>query len=367
MINEVNSSNGGGGFGFIAHPFEGPQYWLDWTAASYRGLEIMNGSTASNDAINKWSQILTNSSARVFAVGNPDAHWPEEIGTAYTWCDIGDPVSHSSVYTALENGHSVVTNGSLIAFTIGDKKIGDTVTTAYENVFLDIAWDGAPLPGQQPGVIQKIEVYTNQGNVKNVTDISGTAGSTSVIVWVTPQTLYVRLRGTFSNGEAYTNPIWIVYTPPPGGGGCPFLQVWNGSDYVDEGLLDIHNTEGVDVIYEHTLTTVPERVNGAYAFRLTEHPKTISDIDQVQLRAILEDGTVQELPLKKAWHSEDGNVRNLLRDSDDWRVEEKGADHNGGISQSIDLEFGALGSNAKAVAFVFTIEGCNRYCKTCGG
>jgi hypothetical protein len=150
-----------------------------------------------------------------------------------------------------------------------------------------------------------------------------------------------------------------------GGGGCPFLQVWNGSDYVDEGLLNIHNADGVDVIYEHTLATVPESVNGRYALRLTEHPKTISDIDQVQLRAILEDGTMQELPLKAAWHSEDGNVRNLLSKSDDRRAEEKGADHNGGTSQSIDLEFAALGPQAKAVAFIFTIEGYNMICKTC--
>lgn len=359
MINEVNSSNGGGGFGFIAHPFEGPQFWLDWTAAGYTGLEIMNGSTASDGAINKWTQILTNPGARIFAIGNSDAHLQEEVANAYVYCDIGEAVTHSSVYSALENGHSVVTNGPLIAFTIGDKKIGDTLTTAYSNAFLDIAWDA-----QQSGVIQRIELYSNQGLVKNQTVSGTTTGSTSLMISVTSQTLYVRLRAIFSNGEAYTNPIWIVYTPPSGGG-CPFLQVWDGSDYIDEGLLDIHNAEDVDVIYEHTLTTVPESVNGTYAFRLIEHPKTISDIDQVQLRAILEDGTVKELPLKTAWHSEDGNVRNLLLKSDDRRVEEKGADHNGGTSQSIDLTFKALRPGTNVIAFIFTIEGYNMICKTC--
>ena len=148
-----------------------------------------------------------------------------------------------------------------------------------------------------------------------------------------------------------------------GGGGCPFLQVWDGSEYVDEGLLDIHNAEATDVIYEHAVATVPEPISGRYAFRLTEHPMTISDIDQVQLRAILEDGTMQELPLRKAWHSEDSNVRNLLLYSDDLRVEELGADHNGGTSQSIDLEFAAIGPNTKAVAFIFTIEGYNPFYK----
>jgi hypothetical protein len=141
--------------------------------------------------------------------------------------------------------------------------------------------------------------------------------------------------------------------------------VWDGSNWVDEGLLDIHSAEGVDVTYEHTLTTVPEPVNGAYAFRLTEHPKTISDIDQVQLHAILEDGTVKKLPLISAQHSEEDNVLSLLLRSDDRRAQEKGADHNGGISQSIDLKFAALGHDAETVAFIFAIEGYNMICKTC--
>ena len=161
-------------------------------------------------------------------------------------------------------------------------------------------------------------------------------------------------------GDEYN---WYYPGGVGGGGGCPFLQVWDGSDYVDEGLLDIHNAEGEDVTYEHALTNVPEPLDGTYAFRLTEHPQTISDIDQVKLHAILEGGTVEELRLKRAWHSEDGNVRNLLLKSDDRRVEEKGADYNGGTSQSIDLEFAALGSNAKAVAFIFTIEGSNMITK----
>jgi hypothetical protein len=150
-----------------------------------------------------------------------------------------------------------------------------------------------------------------------------------------------------------------------GGGGCPFLYVWDGSEWFGEDYLNIHNPEGVDVTYEHVLMTVPGRLNGAYAFRLVEHPKTISHIDQVQLHAILEDGTVEEFPLISAQHSEDGNVLNLLLSSNDRRVEEKGADYNGGTSQSIDLKFGALGPNAKAVAFIFTIEGYNMYCKAC--
>jgi hypothetical protein len=358
MISSINDYNGG--FGFIAHPGgPWPCAWDNWNVSAYAGLEIMNGSTASAWTINKWAEILENPSARVFAVGNSDAHFTEEVANAYVYCDIGGAVTHSSVCSALENGRSVVSNGPLIAFTIGNKRIGDTLITSAQNAFLDIAWDA-----QDPEeAIQKIEAYSNEGLIKTKTYASGPAtGTTTLMVNVTPQTLYVRLKGTFSNGEAYTNPIWIVYSSS-GGGGCPFLQVWDGSDYVNEGLLDIHNAEEVDVTYEHTLMTVPGLVDGAYGIRLIEYPTTISDIDQVQLRAVLQDGTIEELPLQTAWHSEDGNVRILLRRSDDRRAEEIGADYNGGTSQSIDLEFGALDPGTNVVTFIFAIEGYNPFYK----
>jgi hypothetical protein len=149
----------------------------------------------------------------------------------------------------------------------------------------------------------------------------------------------------------------------PSGGGCPFLQVWDGSKYVNEGLLNIYDAEGADVTYEHALTAVPQPVNGAYEFRLIEHPKTVSDIDQVQLHAQLEDGTIVELPLILAQHSENGDVSKMLLNHDGRKVEEKGADYNGGTSQSIDLKFAALGTNIKAVGFILTIEGNNPYSK----
>lgn len=158
------------------------------------------------------------------------------------------------------------------------------------------------------------------------------------------------------------------YVPPSnpgggGGGGCPILSVWNGTDYFEEGLLDIHNSDGVDVTYEHTLVTTPQRENGAYLLRLTEHPQTHSYIDEVKLYAIFEDGTMKELPLIWAWHSEDGNVLPQLLHSDDWKADTLGADLNNGTSQSIDLKFAAHSPNLEIIGFVFEVEGNNRISK----
>jgi hypothetical protein len=143
------------------------------------------------------------------------------------------------------------------------------------------------------------------------------------------------------------------------GTGCPVLSVYDGTEYVEEGLLDIHNPEGTDMVYEHPLASTPQRVDGAYLFRLTEHPKTHSYTDQVKLYAMLEDGTMKELPLTWACHSEDGNVLPQLLHSDEWKADTLGANLNDGTSQSIDLKFAALSPNLEVTGFMFQIEGNN--------
>jgi len=155
----------------------------------------------------------------------------------------------------------------------------------------------------------------------------------------------------------------MCYTVPMGGGGCPYLNTWNGKQYVNEGLLNIHNPDGNDVFNVHTLTTTPRNARGNYVFKLVEHPQTISDIDQVRLFAVLEDSKVIQLPLIYARHSEYGNVLPELLLSDNWRATELGANWNKGISQSIELKFKALPPNIKVQAIIFQIEGCNRIAK----
>jgi hypothetical protein len=150
-----------------------------------------------------------------------------------------------------------------------------------------------------------------------------------------------------------------LYIGNGGGGGCPTLFAWNGTNYACEGLLDIHNPEGVDMICENTLVSTPQRVNGAYLFRLVEHPKTHSFIDQVKLYATLEDETMIELPLIHAWHSEDGNVLPQLLFSDECKTDTLGADLNNGTSESIDLKFASPSPNLETIGFVFQIEGNN--------
>ncbi|TES95370.1 MAG: hypothetical protein E3J90_09830 [Promethearchaeota archaeon] len=143
-----------------------------------------------------------------------------------------------------------------------------------------------------------------------------------------------------------------------GGGGCPILSVYDGTEYIEEGLLDIHNPEGIDVETIYTLITKPEAINQRYLLRLIEHPKTISHIDKVQLFGRLPNGQLKTMPLASAIHSAFGQVRWTLLISDDVRVDILGADHNEGSSEFIELEFKAP-AHTNFIEFIFVIEGFN--------
>ena len=147
-----------------------------------------------------------------------------------------------------------------------------------------------------------------------------------------------------------------------GGGGCPILFVYDGEEYIDEGLLNIHNPDGIDVVANHTIITAPGVVNHRYLFRLIEHNKTISHIDQVQLKGRLPNGNLIPLYLHSAVHSSLGQVKWMLWHSDDNRVKVLGADHNEGNSEFIDLEFNAP-THTNFIEFIFFIEGHNKLMK----
>jgi hypothetical protein len=145
-----------------------------------------------------------------------------------------------------------------------------------------------------------------------------------------------------------------------GGGGCPILSVHDGNEYIEEGLLDIHATD--DVTITERLSITPAIRGSHYKLRLTEHHQKISHIDNVKLYGRLQSGSIIELPLIYAHHSAKGNVKQLLRFSDNLRVDTLGADHNDGVSEYIDLRF--LTSRwVEFNEFIFVIEGYNAHLK----
>jgi hypothetical protein len=140
------------------------------------------------------------------------------------------------------------------------------------------------------------------------------------------------------------------------GGGCPTLFAWNGSDYVDYGVINIHDLEN-DVVREVPISTEDVGIVGYKAkFRLREGWEGLnyshSLIDQVKLYAVNSYGKRHLCPLIKAEHSERGNVLLQLIFSDDYRIDMY-------LMQTIDLTFIMPYPTETIQNFTFIIEGHN--------
>ncbi|MCR6624704.1 MAG: hypothetical protein NDF58_09040, partial [archaeon YNP-LCB-024-027] len=150
----------------------------------------------------------------------------------------------------------------------------------------------------------------------------------------------------------------IELLTPGGGGGCPILLVWNGSKYVDYGIINIHNPDGYDVIKEVSISTADMNIEGQVVkLRLKEGWEGLeyshSLIDHVKLYAVDIFGNRYPCPLIKAMHSEQGNIMLQLLFSDNIKAEIY-------LMQTIDLQFIVLYPKEIIKSFIITIEGHNQ-------
>jgi hypothetical protein len=144
-----------------------------------------------------------------------------------------------------------------------------------------------------------------------------------------------------------------------GGGGdwpCPTLFVWNGNDYVDYGVIDIHDPSGEDMVREVSIAKQDLAVeDGKAKLQLQEGWLGLnfseSVIDQVKLYAIDEDGKLKLCPLTTAVHSRLGDVREYVVASDDVKAQIF-------LLETIDLTFKV---REDSQGFIFVIEGCNKF------
>ncbi len=142
-----------------------------------------------------------------------------------------------------------------------------------------------------------------------------------------------------------------------GGDGCPKLYTWNGVDYVDYGVIDIHNPSGQDIVKEVLISKQDLAVEGFFKakLRLQEGWEGLnyshSEIDQVKLYAVF--GRERfSCPLTNATYINQYNVWVYLIASDDNKCDIY-------LLETIDLEFSVPYKNIQS--FTFTIEGCNQY------
>jgi len=151
--------------------------------------------------------------------------------------------------------------------------------------------------------------------------------------------------------------VYACFGSGGGGGGgepCPTLYAWNGNDYVDYGVIDIHNPSGEDVIREVSIIKQDLAVEDRKVkLRLEEGWEGLnfseSVIDQVKLYTIDEDGKLKLCQLTSATHSRLGDVHEYLASSDDVKAQIF-------LLETMDLTFKV---REDSQGFVFVIEGCN--------
>ena len=140
-----------------------------------------------------------------------------------------------------------------------------------------------------------------------------------------------------------------------GGGGyphpCPTLFVWDGSQYVEEALLDIHADS--DITLQHMMgeqALVPDK--NFYKLSLRELDEFTSHIDYTKLYVVdLFEGKMHEAHLTNATHSQLGDVKELLLHDDETRVDLT-------PEQTIDLKFTVPKVTERAF-IIFEINGYN--------
>jgi hypothetical protein len=135
-----------------------------------------------------------------------------------------------------------------------------------------------------------------------------------------------------------------------GGGGCPTLFVWNGTSYVEEGILSIHAES--DITVWHEIENALALENGAYKLQLRELDEYTSHIDQVKLYSVDSQGKWHLCPLTCAYHSQLGKVKQTLLLDDSNRVDLE-------PTETIDLKFAPSIPYSQTAFFIFEINGYN--------
>jgi hypothetical protein len=174
------------------------------------------------------------------------------------------------------------------------------------------------------------------------------------------------LDGVTHHGTSITvtmnmNHILIAYFGPSGGGNpepCPYLFAWNGTNYLNYGIINIHNSSGQDVTREVPITKEDVSITNHKArFMLVEGWVGLnfseSVIDQVKLYAIDAYGHRLLCPLINATHSAQGCVLLPLLFSDNWKTQIL-------LLETIDLTFLMPYPQSWIQNYTFIIEGCNK-------
>ena len=304
---------------------------------------------------------------------NEDAHWSKAISRQGYWVNLAPTFVP---YLGIDEPHLQTASANVLSyFTEG----GSNILTVTAGAEIYVQWNDLIYGG----VVQRyigtysvsflVSIAEPDGRQTTLTISAAQGGTTNPApgTYVYGYGSYVTVTASaysdysfncwlLDGAIRYDNPITVTmysdhtltaYFHGGPGGGCPTLFVWNGTSYVEEGILNIHAES--DVTVQHTIQNTPVLKNGFYNLQLRELDNYTSHIDQVKLYAIDGQGEWHLCPLTYAYHSSLGKVKQTLLLDDSNRVDLK-------PTETIDLKFAPSIAYSETAYFIFEINGYNQ-------
>jgi len=281
-------ANSQGGVTYPAHPFYDDPFRDPWRnySLNFNGLQVWNHlsdePTHLPDGLAKWSELLLGG-RHVYIEGGTDAHgdFNTIAGKVKTYVyapgySQSSLPPRSEILNALRNGHSMMTDGPLVAFDINGEVIGNNVSlTNGTNATLHIQWNSTQEFGYIDYIIVKKGVIngTEETNVTIIppSSIGKDNLSDEHELIISPnESCYYRVEAysNTTNGEqyrCYTNPIWV-----------DVLGTWNG----DHNVIEVGETNYVligqklrfqgDDLYHCIVGKTPDDVEGVVVGTATD-------------------------------------------------------------------------------------------------
>lgn len=208
-----------GGFGFVAHPTCPMFPWQRWDLVGiylpqingYLGLEWLNGGKVKkgekpsdllrDKVLGYWSKTR-----KVPICGNSDAHWPDDIGSSFTYLS-----TKKDVKEAFKGGYAVISSGPFAACFVGDYGPGDEVpVNRGEKISLKIRW----ATNEDLGRFVSIKIWDKNGwQNKNpiISFVPEEYEGEREESYVVEEDNFLFLEGETEKGKVvYANPVFLI-------------------------------------------------------------------------------------------------------------------------------------------------------------
>lgn len=195
---------------------------------------------------------------RITAAAGSDFPWASTIGEVRTLVYTGKDFTPDSWFTALEAGHTFVTNGPALFLNVDDGMPGDELSRSKDSI---VKIGAKAVSHKKIGIIDKIAVYNNDGLM---VESSNHNSNDSLVIDITHKlnrSQWIAAVVYCKNGAvAHTSPIYVVVD------GNPTYSLDKGPDIIQKQISSIETLIQEDLEKPDTDPGLIERYNTSILF-----------------------------------------------------------------------------------------------------